>query len=68
MLVRSFLRGLLFVVPVTATVYVLWWLFVTIDNLFDTRSWFGFHLPGLGVASTVVGVTEGVGSIGPSGA
>ncbi len=57
MLVKSFLRGLLFVVPVAATVYVLWWLFVKIDNLFDTRAWFGFHVPGLGVACTVVGVT-----------
>ena len=44
-------------VPVAATVYVLWWLFVVIDNLFDTRAWFGFHVPGLGVACTVVGVT-----------
>jgi len=57
MLVKSFFRGLLFVIPVAATVYVLWWLFVTIDNLFDTKAWFGFHVPGLGVACTVVGVT-----------
>ncbi|MCK6459569.1 MAG: DUF502 domain-containing protein [Planctomycetes bacterium] len=57
MLLRSFFRGLLFVVPVAATCYVLWWLFVKIDNLFDTRAWFGFHVPGLGVATTVVGVT-----------
>ena len=57
MLVRSFFRGLLFVVPVSVTVYVLWWLFVKLDNLFDTGRWFGFHVPGLGVACTVVGVT-----------
>jgi len=57
MLLRSFFRGLLFVVPVVATVYVLWWLFVTIDNLFDTERWFHFHVPGLGVACTVVGIT-----------
>jgi uncharacterized membrane protein len=57
MLLRSFFRGLLFVVPVAATLYVLWWLFQTIDNLFDLRAWFGFHVPGLGVACTVVGVT-----------
>jgi len=57
MLVRSFFRGLLFVVPVGGTVYVLWWLFVKIDNLFDTKAWFGFHVPGLGVACTVAGVT-----------
>jgi uncharacterized membrane protein len=57
MLLRSFFRGLLFVVPVALTVYVLWWLFVTLDNLFDTRAWFGFHVPGLGVACTVVGIT-----------
>jgi uncharacterized membrane protein len=57
MLVRSFFRGLLFVVPAAATIYVLYWLFVTLDNLFDTKAWFGFHVPGLGVACTVVGVT-----------
>jgi len=57
MLLRSFFRGLLFVVPVAATVYVIYWLFVTLDNLFDTEKWFGFHVPGLGVACTVVGIT-----------
>jgi uncharacterized membrane protein len=57
MLVRSFFRGLLFVAPAAATVYVLYWLFVKLDNLFDTKAWFGFHVPGLGVACTVVGVT-----------
>jgi len=57
MLLRSFFRGLLFVVPVAATAYVLYWLFVKIDNLFDTRAWFGFHVPGLGVACTIVGIT-----------
>jgi uncharacterized membrane protein len=57
MLLRSFLRGLLFVVPVAATVYVLYWLFVKVDNLFDTRAWFGFHVPGLGVACMVASIT-----------
>jgi uncharacterized membrane protein len=57
MLVRSFFRGLLFVAPVAVTVYVLYWLFVKLDNLFDTERWFGFHVPGLGVACTVVGIT-----------
>ncbi len=57
MLLRSFFRGLLFVVPVAATVYVLYWLFVTLENLFDTKAWFGLQVPGLGVACAVVGIT-----------
>lgn len=57
MLLRSFFRGLLLVVPAAATVYVIYWLFVTLDNLIDTEPWFGHHIPGLGVACTVVGIT-----------
>ncbi len=57
MLLRSFFRGLLFVVPVVGTLYLLYWLFVTLDSIFDTKKWFGFHVPGLGVACTIAGVT-----------
>jgi uncharacterized membrane protein len=57
MLLRSFFRGLLFVVPVVGTLYLLYWLFVTLDSIFDTKKWFGYHVPGLGVACTIAGVT-----------
>ncbi len=57
MILRSFFRGLLFVVPVAATLYLLQWAFVTIDNLVDPERWFGFRVPGLGVAIAVVAIT-----------
>ncbi len=57
MILRNFLRGLLFVVPVAATVYLLQWAFVTIDNMVDPERWFGIKVPGLGVALAVVVIT-----------
>lgn len=56
-IVRSFFRGLLFIVPVAATAYVLWWLFVSLDSLFDEEKWLGFSAPGLGVAVALVAIT-----------
>lgn len=60
LILRSFFRGLLFVVPVAVTIYVLYWLFVRLDGLLDPEPWLGFSMPGLGVVLTVAGVT-GVG-------
>jgi len=60
MLLRSFFRGLLFVVPVAATVYVGYLMFVTVDNLASSEKWLGRYVPGLGVAATIVVIT-GVG-------
>ena len=56
-LVRSFLRGLVFVVPVGATVYILYLILRWIDNLIDPRAILGVDLPGLGIALTVVLIT-----------
>ncbi len=50
-LTRYFLEGLLFLVPVVATVYVLYIVFIKIDSLFR------FEVPGLGFAVTVLTVT-----------
>lgn len=57
LILRSFFRGLLFVVPVAVTIYVVYWLFVTLDGLLDPEPWLGFSMPGLGVVLTVGGIT-----------
>jgi len=57
LILRSFFRGLLFVVPVAVTIYVVYWLFVTLDGFLDPEPWIGFSMPGLGVVLTVVGIT-----------
>jgi uncharacterized membrane protein len=56
-LVRSFLRGLVFVVPVGATVYILYLILSWIDNLVDPKAILGVDLPGLGIALTIVLIT-----------
>lgn len=56
-LLRSFLRGLLFVVPVGLTVYILYLVFTWVDNLVDAEEVFGVDVPGLGVALTIVLIT-----------
>ncbi len=57
MILRFFVRGLVFGVPVALTAYLAVRLFVGVDNLVDTQKWFGVHLPGLGVAVTLVLIT-----------
>ena len=64
-LLRSFFRGLLFVVPVGATIAILLWLFRTLDSFVDVDTWFGVQLPGLGIAIMLVAVTL-IGMIGTS--
>jgi uncharacterized membrane protein len=56
-IVRYFFQGLLIVVPVAVTVYVLYWVFSSLDNLVDAESWLGVALPGLGVVLTLGLVT-----------
>jgi uncharacterized membrane protein len=48
---RYFLEGLLFVVPLAVTVYVLYKIFVTVDGLL------GLRIPGLGFLLTIVIIT-----------
>ena len=56
-LLRSFFRGLAFVVPIGATVYILYLVLNWIDNLLDSKAILGVDLPGLGIALTVVFIT-----------
>ena len=58
-LLRSIFSGLLFVVPVAATVYVLVWAFTTLDGLIRDlfEDHFEITVPGLGIAITLVAVT-----------
>ncbi|MHC4938725.1 MAG: DUF502 domain-containing protein [Planctomycetota bacterium] len=57
MILRYFFRGLLVTVPVVATCYVLWFVFVTLDGLVDSEKWFGRVIPGIGVAVVLVLIT-----------
>ena len=50
-LIRSFFQGLLVVVPIGGTVYILYWIFVTIDRLL------GLDVPGAGFLLTVIFTT-----------
>ncbi|HMK43342.1 MAG TPA: DUF502 domain-containing protein [Dissulfurispiraceae bacterium] len=49
---RYFFEGLLFLVPLAATLYVLWFVFTKIDGLFR------FSVPGLGVLATLIVITS----------
>lgn len=56
-LTRYFVRGLLFTVPVAATVYVIWVSVVAIDRVVDLGRWIGWRFPGLGLVVTVAAIT-----------
>jgi uncharacterized membrane protein len=57
MILRYFFRGLLFTVPVAVTCSVLYYVFFTLDGLFDSERWFGRVIPGIGVAVVLVLIT-----------
>ena len=57
-----FVRGLAIVLPVLATLWVLGWIFVAIDDLLPMERLLGRTIPGLGVA-TVLGLAMLVGLI-----
>lgn len=57
MILRYFFRGLLVTVPVVATSYVLWFVFVKLDGLVDSEKWFGRVIPGIGIAVVLVLIT-----------
>jgi uncharacterized membrane protein len=50
-LVNNFLKGCLVLVPTAATIYVVYWVFVTVDGLLD------FGPPGVGLVTTVALIT-----------
>ncbi|RNB89209.1 DUF502 domain-containing protein [Brevibacillus nitrificans] len=49
--IRYFLEGLLYVIPLAVTIYILYTIFVTVD------SWLGLGIPGVGFVLTIVGIT-----------
>ena len=50
-LTRYFFEGLLFLVPIVVTIYVLYIVFIKIDRIF------GFKIPGVGFIVTIITVT-----------
>ena len=56
-LTTYFLKGLAFLVPVVATIFVVYIVFVKIDKLFN------FHIPGVGFIITIIAITA-IGFIG----
>ena len=53
---RQFLAGLLVIVPIGATILIMVWLFVSIDNILQPliRAILGHTIPGIGFAITVI--------------
>jgi uncharacterized membrane protein len=58
-LTRYFLQGLLYIAPISLTVYVVYWIFSFIDNLLQTflKDVFNIQIPGLGFIVIVVVIT-----------
>lgn len=48
--IRYFLEGLLYVIPLAVTVFILYKIFVTVD------SWLNLRIPGVGFLLTIVGI------------
>lgn len=65
LILRSFFRGLLFVVPVAATIYILAIVFNKLDSLVDVDRILPVHVPGLGIVLMVVVITI-IGAVGSS--
>ena len=55
--VKNFLRGLLFVVPVAATSYVIYIVFVTVDRWANLEKLLNRRVPGAGIVLTVALIT-----------
>lgn len=53
---RYFVRGLLIVLPIVLTLYLIFWLFEAMDNLFGgvVMALFGKYIPGLGILMTLL--------------
>lgn len=50
-IVRYFLEGLLYVIPLAVTIYILYYIFTTVD------SWLNLQIPGVGFLLTILGIT-----------
>ena len=67
-LLGNFFQGILFVVPLTLTLYVIFWLLNTIDRIIPFDNLLPWHIPGLGIVVLVSFLTAfgywGTGLIG----
>ena len=56
---RYFLQGLLYLAPISLTIYVVYWIFSFTDSLLQTYlyDFFDIHIPGLGVLVIIVALT-----------
>jgi len=54
---KYFLRGLLVVVPVTATIYIVWWVVTTLDAWLSIEAILPRPVPGVGLAATISLIT-----------
>ncbi|MFK7992273.1 MAG: DUF502 domain-containing protein [Sandaracinaceae bacterium] len=50
-LAKNFFQGLIVLVPIVGSIYVVWWILTTLDSLYP------LPVPGLGIAVTVVFIT-----------
>jgi uncharacterized membrane protein len=55
-IVKNFLRGLLIVVPVAATAWIIYLVFTTVDNWVNVEALLDRRIPGAGVLITVVAI------------
>jgi uncharacterized membrane protein len=64
-LLKSFLKGILLVVPLTVTLWVFWFAFSTIDGWLRSsiHKLFGFDVPGVGIMATFLIIIT-VGALG----
>lgn len=58
-ILRYFLQGLLFTVPIALTAYALWWVFSFVDELLldYISEYLGYRIPGLGLLILAVALT-----------
>lgn len=54
-----FLQGLLYIAPITLTIYIIYWIFIFTDNLLQVlfEKFLHVHIPGLGVLIIIIGLT-----------
>jgi len=56
-LAKNFFRGVLVIVPVAATIYVVYILIVTVDGWVSLEPWLGRRIPGAGLVVTLAAIT-----------
>lgn len=56
MVKRAFLTGFIIFLPIAITIFVLDWLFITLDSILGSviRDWFNISIPGVGILATVI--------------